>query len=99
MHVRASLAVLAIVVEGCDAPDHEKLDAGLMEALEEANYCDQKEDCVDLGPICPLGCAILVNADEAEAWEILLMSYESDCDFKCPSNEGATCVDGQCSSE
>jgi hypothetical protein len=34
--------------------------------INQANYCNIKSDCIDIGGKCPFGCYIYVNKEEAK---------------------------------
>lgn len=64
--------------------------------LNEANYCEVKEDCINLGSKCPFGCYIYVNSEEEEKMNNLLNSFESKCIYGCEQCLDVECVSGEC---
>lgn len=65
-------------------------------AIDDANYCEVAEDCRRIDSKCPFDCNTYVNVAEAEELERLMESYQSDCDYKCPSAWPAACESGRC---
>ncbi|MGM0439305.1 MAG: hypothetical protein ACQEP3_02640 [Patescibacteria group bacterium] len=66
--------------------------------LEKANYCEVKEDCVNLGDKCPFGCYIYVNENEEKEMKKLLDSFESKCVYGCEQCLEVECASGKCQS-
>ena len=65
--------------------------------IDEANYCDVKEDCVNIGTKCPFGCDIYVNEGEADRIKELVYSYDGeDCIYDCYLCPGVECVNNSC---
>jgi len=65
--------------------------------INEANYCDVKEDCVNIGTKCPFGCDIYVNGDEADRIKEMVYSYDEDeCIYDCMACPSVECVEGKC---
>lgn len=59
-------------------------EAALSARIDAANTCQAPADCVDVGSVCPFGCNILVNADEADDIRRALASYIEDGRETCP---------------
>jgi len=69
-------------------------------AIEDANYCETVDECVDIGSYCPFGCTILVNEAEAdrierkiEAWDAV---HPGQCMYDCVAISGYDCAEGKC---
>lgn len=70
-------------------------------AIEEASYCTDADDCVDVGSYCPFGCYIVVNEAEADHILDLIERYErqhfgSMCMYDCAMAGDITCEEGRC---
>jgi hypothetical protein len=68
----------------------------IKKAIEEAKYCETKEDCVKISSQCPFGCWAVVNRNEAERIRDMINSYESNCVYGCVELKGFDCVEGSC---
>ena len=64
--------------------------------IDAANYCTVASDCVNVGSKCPFGCAIIVNAAEADEIEALVDDYDSNCMYDCMGLDGIECLAGKC---
>lgn len=71
--------------------------------IEKANYCNFKEDCVNIGSVCPFGCDILVNKNEAKRISGLIGAFQDCtfgvckfCDYMCIQFKGIDCIDKKC---
>ncbi len=64
--------------------------------LDQANYCEVEEDCVNLGNKCPFGCYIYVNKNEEEEMKNLLDSFKSKCVYGCEQCLEVDCLSGKC---
>lgn len=81
--------ILAIILlAGCT-------EAAIKEEIQKANYCDNVEECTNIGSKCPFGCDIHVNSKEAERVKQLVESYESGCVYGCAECE-VECVSNKC---
>ncbi|MBD3359833.1 MAG: hypothetical protein GF365_03975 [Candidatus Buchananbacteria bacterium] len=68
----------------------------IQEQINQANYCQQTSDCVQLTGQCPFGCYIYVNIDEAARIQKLIDDYESDCIYGCIEPPEFECRDNKC---
>ncbi len=64
--------------------------------IEEANYCDVAEDCVNAGMKCPFGCYNYVNVNEVERIKDLIGSFPSNCEYMCGYCSNVRCIDNKC---
>ncbi|MBN2881259.1 hypothetical protein JXM83_04360 [Candidatus Woesearchaeota archaeon] len=64
--------------------------------INDSNYCETKDDCVDLGGKCPFDCYIYVNKNEVEKIRPLVESYESNCVYDCVYCPDVTCTGEKC---
>ncbi len=85
------ILLFSLVMVSCDYSE-----ADIKKEIEEANYCDTKDDCVDVGGKCPFGCYVYVNEGEAERIRGLVDSYESDCVYGCMACLDVECRDNRC---
>jgi len=86
----ASLCILA----GC-APSATS-EQGIKNAIEQANYCETKEDCVLVGSKCPFDCYIYSNKAEADRIRTMVDGFDSQCTYSCIASDGVECVSGKC---
>lgn len=81
---------------GAGAPTQEEVQA----AIDAANYCETADDCVNIGMVCPFGCWILVNVDEAAAVQATIDAWRdgaaTSCTFSCANMGEITCTNGHC---
>ena len=64
--------------------------------IKKANYCSSKDDCEIVGSVCPYGCNIAVNKNEASKIKELLSSYQGFCQYMCVEAKGIDCIEGRC---
>lgn len=71
--------------------------------LERANYCDIKEDCVNIGSQCEFGCDTLVNRNEEHNMKEIFKLYKlvsKSCDSFCFDDtmrfKEKNCVNNKC---
>lgn len=64
--------------------------------IKEANYCQTKNDCIELQGQCPFGCYVYVNKSEGERIKNLIDSYESTCIYGCIESSGYDCLENKC---
>lgn len=76
-------------------------EARVEDRLDEANYCESADECVEVYPGCPLGCVRLVNEAEVGDVQALIDRYHrqhrDNCAYDCvglgpPRCEGGRCV-------
>lgn len=65
-------------------------------AIEEAKYCEKKDDCAKIESQCPFGCWVVVNKNETERIRNMIHSYESYCAYGCTEPEGYDCIENKC---
>ena len=82
-----ALLVTLLLVSACAT------EASISAALEHANTCEVPEDCVNLGSVCPFGCNLVVNADEADKLRQRLNTYLDHAESCMQTCEQATAVD------
>ena len=71
-------------------------EAYLKNELEKTNYCEVKEDCIRVGNICPFGCHLYANRNEADRIKILVTSFPLKCIYDCLSCPEVECVGHKC---
>lgn len=69
--------------------------------IEQANYCNKKDDCIRINnAICPFGCYIFVNKNEANRIKNLISFYNlinrNPCVYDCLFLKDYDCGDGKC---
>lgn len=78
------------------AKDDTQLHSKNIERISKANFCTEDADCVNIGPICPYGCEILVNRIyEKELCKILTKA--SRCYYMCTQVGVVKCEASKCS--
>lgn len=85
------LAVASFLLSACASTEE-----AIQQQLDDANYCDVKEDCILVGSKCPFGCYIYANTKETARIQALTDGYESQCVYKCSANFGVDCVSHKC---
>ena len=68
----------------------------ILAAIEQANYCTVKSDCVQVDSQCPFGCYVFVNKGAADRIEGMIQQFDSTCDYSCLELESYDCVQGKC---
>lgn len=81
-----ALLIFVLITLSCS-----KSESYIKSKIEEANYCNTKEDCVNVGNKCPFGCYVYVNKNEADKISNLVNSYKSNCIYAC-----IPCLDVEC---
>lgn len=66
--------------------------------IEKANYCNVKEDCINVGGKCPFGCFAYVNKNEAGRIQNLIASIKSSCIYSCMDCPDVECKNNKCES-
>lgn len=73
---------------------------GVEEALEDANYCDTADECVEVFPGCPLGCWAFVNEAELDDIQKKIDRYHDqhrdNCIYDCAGHGPIRCEEGRC---
>ncbi|MBT4322358.1 hypothetical protein HOC06_01355 [Candidatus Woesearchaeota archaeon] len=67
--------------------------------IDDANYCNVKEDCVSFSGKCPFGCYVSVNVNEEDRIRKLVDSYQpksSFCEYSCAYCTVVDCIDNKC---
>lgn len=68
--------------------------------IDEANYCETADECVNLGSYCDFGCYVLVNEAEAEDVQRRIDNYydthPDNCALDCIAADGFDCVGRTC---
>lgn len=72
--------------------------------IEEANYCENADECVEIIPGCPFGCWDFVNSAEEERIQELIDTYHDQnsgetCLYDCAGHGAVSCTDGRCEAE
>ena len=88
-----SLASLCILAGCAPSPTSEE---GIKQAIEEANYCETKDDCVMVGSKCPFDCYIYANKSEADRIRTMVDGFNSTCEYSCIASDGVECLAGKC---
>ncbi|MDD9953191.1 MAG: hypothetical protein OXR66_02555 [Candidatus Woesearchaeota archaeon] len=69
------------------------------ETIEEANYCDVTEDCVQATSACPFGCCTFVNKEEVENVNKKIEGFNGQCKVKCHECPPVACINTKCVQE
>ncbi len=64
--------------------------------MEEANYCETKDDCVETNTKCPIGCYNMVNTAELDRINELVRQFKQTCFQSCTDLDEHECVEGKC---
>lgn len=89
MNTRIILTLAVIIITGCAKTN-------IQNQINEANYCNYKEDCAYAGSKCPFGCYIYVNQEHKEEIKALIDDYGSECVYGCIKCEDVECKDNRC---
>lgn len=69
-------------------------------AVDDANYCETPDECVELYPGCPLGCVVLVNEAEADDIQKKIDRYDRQhrdtCVYDCAGLGEIRCENDRC---
>ena len=71
-------------------------EARIRSAINDANYCETKDDCVFIGAKCPFDCYIYVNTAEADRIKEMVDGYASTCQYSCVQSFGVECRNKVC---
>ncbi|MFO7711306.1 MAG: hypothetical protein R6V53_06070 [Candidatus Woesearchaeota archaeon] len=85
------ILLFSLALVACDHSED-----NIKKEIEKANYCETKDDCIDVGGKCPFGCYVYVNENEADRIKGLVDSYESDCVYGCMACFDVECRDNRC---
>ena len=67
-------------------------------AISQAQYCETKDDCVEVSSKCPFGCSVFVNQAERQSIQDLINAYDGpDCVYGCVEVKGYDCISNKCS--
>ncbi|MBT3721380.1 hypothetical protein HN789_06995 [archaeon] len=89
--------VLVFLISACSRNISQNIDGGSIQVeIDNANFCDTKDDCIDVESKCPFGCNIFVNKDQSSKIKDLIESYETNCMYKCRPSTGVDCIDNKC---
>lgn len=93
-----TLTALALVgPQGCgNEGARTPTEAEVWAEIEAAGYCVSDDECVDVGPRCPFGCAIPVNRAEAGRIREVLESTPRTCIYLCGTAGVVSCEEGRC---
>ncbi len=95
--ITIAIVIGVVVVAGVSVwffnPDRK---ANIEQAIEEAQYCKVKSDCVRVESKCPFDCYTFVNKKEADRIQTLIDAYESKCMYLCVEFKGYDCVNNKC---
>lgn len=67
--------------------------------IENANYCDTKDDCRRVNSKCPFDCYVSVNKNEVERINGLIKLYPRTCLYSCGPLKEVNCTDNKCQSQ
>jgi hypothetical protein len=88
--------IVIITISGCSMSKEK-----IKQEINNSKYCNESSDCVDIGPVCPFGCSIYVNINEAKRIRDLMKDYtkikNNQCEYMCgiiPGN--LECVNNRC---
>lgn len=88
-------AVTALLAPAC-APSEEDV----KQQIEAARACSNTNECVDIGSVCPFGCAIVVNKSQSDRISKLVQEHASnDCVYDCASVTGIVCEANRCTAK
>jgi len=96
-NVRLLLLTLTsgLLTAGC-APTREEV----QQAIDDANYCDSADECVELSGDCDFDCPMLVNRAEEARIREMLEEYQDarrdSCPFMCSPLDSIQCSGGEC---
>lgn len=73
----------------------------LMKKIDEANYCNNDNECVNIGAICPFGCSIYVNHNEVDNIKQIINKFrkikKNNCEYMCGIIPGdIKCINNKC---
>lgn len=86
-------------IVNCDTGSSYKIpqtESGINQAIEQAQYCEVKSDCVQVDAKCPFGCNVFVNKREVERIQTFIDSHESRCAYVCVALKSYDCVNNRC---
>ncbi len=86
-----SIIAFGLLLSACASSEE-----AIQKQIDDANFCDVREDCVLVGSKCPFGCYIYANTKDATRIEALVEGYESQCTYSCIQTFGVDCVDHRC---
>ena len=91
-----------ILLSGC-APSEEIIETDFDRWISEHNQCETVDDCVEIYPGCPLGCATAVNTsyeeDALTKASELISEYEiggQSCNYDCIVPKRIECAAHTC---
>lgn len=64
--------------------------------IEEANYCETKEDCAETNTKCPIGCYNIVNKAELDRINQLINDFKQTCFQTCTPLTEFVCDNNKC---
>ena len=68
----------------------------ILTAVNTANYCETKEDCVLIDTKCPIGCYNLVNAGTLDSINVMVKEFKQTCFQTCTALKEIQCQEGKC---
>ena len=82
----------------CEVPEEtgEVTVANILSQINEANYCETVDDCVETDTKCPLGCYNLVNISKVGRINALVGEFKQTCFQTCTTLNETVCEQGKC---
>ena len=82
----------------CEKPEElgELSVANILSQIDEANYCETKDDCVETDTKCPLGCYNLVNSSKIDRINGMVDEFKQTCFQTCTTLNEMVCEQGKC---
>lgn len=86
-------------------PEREKRFKAIWQEIQTAGKCKEASECVNIGPICPFGCNVVINANNQPAIEEKIHQFltleppkqKERCEaFDCDKAEFVECYKGRC---
>lgn len=68
----------------------------LEKAIDDANYCEQDSDCMQVTAKCPIKCYMLINKEEEKFMMGLVNTYTHTCMYKCEMSQDFACINKKC---
>lgn len=92
----AVLTILLLLLFAVIAFLNPRSEGQIKREIEQARYCDTKNDCTPVNSQCPFGCYVIVNKNEAQRIEQLISSFRSTCTYSCIELKGFDCINKKC---
>ena len=95
-HCRLVLVLSAALLAPACAPSEEDV----KQQIEDARACSTNNECVDVGSVCPFGCAIVVNKSQSDRISKLIHEHQNNqCAYDCRAVTGIACEARLCTAK